>query len=93
MGFNFSAKGLIRDANLHPQLPVKASAPEDEHCPRRVNDFLDLRASPVREDLQRLANYIYAAKHDRSGIDSAVNAHRSQHRRSPSMVPVLARTS
>lgn len=92
MGFNFRARSLTRDAHLYPQLPVKTGAPEDENCHRLVDDFLDLRATPVSEDLQRLASYINAAKYDRTGVDSATNAHRSQHRRSPSMMPVLART-
>jgi hypothetical protein len=93
MGFNSRARGLIGDAHPHPQLPVKASAPEDEHCLGLVDDFLDLRASPVREDLQGLAGYIHAAKYNGSGVDGTVVAHRSQHRCSPGMVPVLARTS
>ena len=90
-GVNLRARALIRDARPHPQLPVKTSAPEDEHGLRLLDEFLDPRASPVRVNLQCLVGHIHAAKYDRSGVDGAVFAHRSQHRRSPSMVPVLAR--
>ena len=76
LGFNLRARCLIREGHPYPQLPGQTRAPKYEQRIGLVGEFLHLRASPVRLDLQCLAGEICAAKYNRSGVDGAVGARR-----------------